>query len=91
MPGPIKPRANVARKAGIVPKAIGSRTDTGSIEMSPKELNAAGAVSVKNGVLTVKNEHLANLIHAKLASASAMVPGGKAATDVDISVGIKIK
>jgi hypothetical protein len=68
-----------------------SRTDTGTVEIPPNELTQPGAVSVQGGVLTVKNAQLANLIHSKLAEASKLLPAGKAASDVDVSVGVKIK
>jgi hypothetical protein len=51
----------------------------------------AGTVSVEGGVLTVKNEQLANLIHSKIAEASRLVPANARASDVDVSVGVKIK
>jgi hypothetical protein len=83
MTDPIKPP--------VPPKRPNSRTDTGTVELAPNELSKAGVVSVEGGVLTVKNEELANLIHSKLADASKLLPTGLRATDVDVSVGVKIK
>jgi hypothetical protein len=84
MPDPIRPAANLKR-------LLNSRTDAGTVELPPEELTKAGAFSVQGGVLTVKNEQIANLIHSKLAEATKLVPGGKVASDVDVSVGVKIK
>ncbi len=87
MPDPIKPQV----AAGEVKRLPNSRTDTGTVELALGELTKAGAVSVAGGVLTVKNEQLASLIHSKLAEAARLTPAGKVASDVDVSVGVKIK
>jgi hypothetical protein len=81
MADPIRPRTNIPN----------TRTDTGTLEIPPAELMKAGTVSVEGGVLTVKNEQLANLIHSKIAEASRLVPANARASDVDVSVGVKIK
>ena len=67
-----------------------TKTDTGTIELHPADLTKAGAVSLHGGVLTVKNDHLADLIHAKIADAAKLAPGLKA-TDVDVGVSVKVK
>jgi hypothetical protein len=85
MTGPVQPHIS------HLVRLPNSRTDSGTIEMNPSELTKAGAISVAGGVLTVKNEQLASLIHSKLADAAKMVPNGKVASDVDVSVGVKIK
>jgi hypothetical protein len=72
-------------------RGLHSRTDTGSIELPVHELTQAGAVTVTNGVLSVKNQQLADLIQKKLADASKLVPGGKVASDVDVGVTVKVK
>jgi len=87
MPDPTKPNIS----ASHLQRLPNSRTEAGSIELAPHELTKAGAFAVHEGVLTVKNAELANLIHSKLADAAKLVPAGKAATDVDVSVGVKIK
>lgn len=48
-------------------------------------------VSVSNGVLTVKNAELANLIHSKLAMAAPMTAARPAAAEVDVSVSVKVR
>ena len=68
-----------------------SRTETGAVELPVNELAKSDVVSVKSGVLTVKNQQLADLIHSKLADASKLVPGGRAASDVDVGVTVKVK
>ena len=80
LPDPINPRALVR-----------SRAESGTLELRPAELTKAGAFSVNNGVLTVKNEQLADLIHSKLADATKLLPGGVAASDVDVGVTVKVK
>jgi len=68
-----------------------SRTETGTIQLPVSALTKPDAVTVHNGVLTVKNQELSDLIHKKLADASKLAPQGLAATDVDVSVGVKVK
>lgn len=67
-----------------------TKTETGTIQLNPADLTKAGAVSLHGGVLTVKNDHLADLIHTKIADAAKLAPSLKA-TDVDVSVGVKVK
>jgi hypothetical protein len=87
MPNPIDPQVNVHQPRPVP----NSRADAGTVELAPQELTKAGAFSIQGGVLTVKNEQLANLIHSKLADASKMLPAGKVASDVDVGVTVKIK
>jgi hypothetical protein len=87
MSEPIQPNSRASQPQRLP----NSRTETGTIELAPHELTQAGAFTVQGGVLTVKNEQLANLIHSKLADASKLAPAGKVASDVDVSVGVKIK
>jgi len=85
MPDPINPRVD-----RVFGRSINTRTETGSIEMSPQDLANLKA-SAAGGVLTIQNAKLADLIHSKIAEASKLVPAGKAAADVDVSVGVKVK
>jgi hypothetical protein len=87
MPDPIKAKLDLSQLRQVP----NTRTESGTIELAPNELTKAGAISVNGGVLTVKNAELANLIHSKLADASKLLPAGKVASDVDVSVGVKIK
>lgn len=70
---------------------LNTRSEAGTVELAAGELTKAGAVSVKGNVLTVQNQQLADLIHSKLADAAKLAPAGKRATDVDVSVGVKVK
>lgn len=70
---------------------LNTRSETGSVNIPASELTKPGAFTVNNGVLTVQNAQLAKLINSKLADASALVPGGKAAVDVDAGVTVKVK
>jgi hypothetical protein len=81
----------VIKAQPIAPRGLQSRTETGSIDLPAHALSQADAVTVKSGVLTVKNQQLADLIHSKLADASKLVPQGRAASDVDVGVSVKAK
>ena len=85
MPDPI------TRVAAGTLSRLNTRSETGSIEIPAAELTKAGAFSVKGGVLTVQNAQLSQLINSKLADAANLAPGGRAATDVDVGVTVKVK
>ncbi|WP_019833503.1 hypothetical protein [Sphingomonas sp. PR090111-T3T-6A] len=87
----IMPDLTTTKVAATALKRLNTRSESGTVELAASDLTKPGAVSVKGGVLSIQNEKLANLIHTKLADASRLVPGGLAAADVDVSVGVKVK
>jgi hypothetical protein len=64
--------------------------ETSAVSLAPDTLLTQGAVSANGGVLTVKNQELAALIQAKLTSAALLTAGRNAASDADVSVGVKV-
>ena len=67
-----------------------NRTEVSTIAVHPDAVLQAGAVSTQNGVLTVKNQELANLIQSKLAAASQLATAHPAAADTDVGVSVKV-
>jgi hypothetical protein len=63
--------------------------ETSAVTIPPDTLLKPGAVTVQGSTLTVKNAELASLIQAKLASATQLATN-RAATDADVSVGVKV-
>jgi hypothetical protein len=80
----------MSEEAASAANAIRAHQETTAIDIAPATLFHPDAVSVHGGVLTVKNQELASVIQSKLASASRLAAGGAAATDADVSVGIKV-
>jgi glutaminase len=70
--------------------AFVTHQETSAVSIAPETLLKQGAVTANGGVLTVKNQELANLIQAKLASAALLTTGRNAASDADVSVGVKV-
>ena len=68
-----------------------TRSEVGTVELAAGELTKPGAVSIQGNNLAIQNQNPANLIHSKLADAAKLAPVGARATDVDVSVGVKIK
>jgi hypothetical protein len=67
-----------------------THAETSSVSMAPDTVLKQGAVSVQGGVLTVKNQELAELIQSKLAAASKLSADRLKAADADVSVGVKV-
>jgi hypothetical protein len=81
---------NDPRLAALANTAFRTHQETAAVDLAPEPLLKHGAVTVQGGVLTVKNEELAKLIQSKLASAAQLTAGRVAATDADVSVGVKV-
>ena len=75
---------------GLPRARLGAREETGAIAIAPAALAKAGTMSLDHGILTVKNEHLAELIQSKLAAAAQSLRGANAAGDVDVGVTVKV-
>jgi hypothetical protein len=71
-------------------RAFRTHEETTAVAIAPDTLLKQGSVRVQGGVLTVNNQELASLIQAKLASAAQLAAGRPAASDADVSVGVKV-
>jgi len=70
---------------------IVSHLETSAITLPGAKAFDASHLAVHNGVLTVKNQHLADLIHSKISAASSPLVGALAAADADVTVGVKVR
>lgn len=70
--------------------AFATREETSAMSISPDAVLKPDAVKISGSTLTVNNAELAQLIHAKLASAATLTSGRVAAADADVSVSVKV-
>jgi hypothetical protein len=82
--------ANVTPAKPLV-GALRGRSESAAIDLAPDAVLKAGTVEATQGVLTVKNKELGDLIQSKLASASQLAAAhGAAAADTDVGVSVKV-